>query len=100
MQNWFLINLGDAMLADPEQERIKERLESEYGNIGNPEEMAAFIRHESEGRLHCDAKIYLSPMSAAIAKELGARPCAKPGPEGLGLLAGPQAAWATLFPAN
>ncbi len=62
MKQWFLKNLGDAMLAGDQQGRIKELLSPAFSDAGSPAEMAAFIRHESEGRLHCEVKIYLSPM--------------------------------------
>lgn len=98
MKNWFFKNLGDAMLAGDQQDRIQQLLLSAYSDTGSPKEMAAFIRHESEGRLHCEVKIYLSPMSIAVASAVDAEPCEKPSPDGLGLLAGSQDAWMVLFP--
>lgn len=98
MRNWFLLNLGDAMLACDQQDRIKQLLLSAYADVGNPKGMAAFIRHESEGRLHCEVKIYLSPMFAAVAREVNAKLCEKPLPEGLSMLAGSQDSWPLLFP--
>jgi hypothetical protein len=98
MRNWFLKNLGDAMLAFDQQERIKQLLLSAYSDAGSPKDMAAFIRHESEGRLHCEVKIYFSPMSIAVAREVNAKPCEKPSPDGLSMLAGPQDSWLVLFP--
>ena len=98
MRNWFLKNLGDAMLAGDQQERIKQLLLSAYSEADSPKEMAAFIRHESEGRLHCEVKIYFSPMSIAVAREVNAEPCEKPSPDGLSILAGSQDSWVVLFP--
>jgi hypothetical protein len=98
MRNWFLKNLGDAMLACDQQDRIKQLLLSAYVHDGSPKEMAAFIRHESEGRLHCEVKIYFSPMSVAVAREVNAEPCEKPSPDGLSILAGSQDSWLVLFP--
>lgn len=98
MRNWFLKNLGDAMLADDQQDRIKQLLLSAYSDADSPKEMAAFIRHESEGRLHCEVKIYFSPMSIAVAREVNAEPCEKPSPDGLSMLAGSQDSWMVLFP--
>jgi len=60
--------------------------------------MAAFTRHESEGHLHCEVKIYFSPMSVTVAREVNARPCEKPSPTGLSLLAGSEESWLALFP--
>ena len=59
--------------------------------------MAIFIRHESEGRLHCKVNAYFSPAAGAVAEAVGARPCSKPAPDGLGLLAGAKESWALLF---
>ena len=86
------------MLAGDQQERIKQLLLSAYSEADSPKEMAAFIRHESEGRLHCEVKIYFSPMSIAVAREVNAEPCEKPSPDGLSILAGSQDSWVVLFP--
>ena len=98
MRNWFLKNLGDAMLAGNQQDRIKQLLLSAYSAADSPKEKAAFIRHESEGRLHCEVKIYFSPMSITVAREVNAEPCEKPSPDGLSMLAGSQDSWMVLFP--
>jgi hypothetical protein len=98
MRNWFLKNLGDAMLAGEQQDRIKQLFLSAYSDADSSKEMAAFIRYESEGRLHCDVKIYFSPMSIAVAKEVNAEPCGKPSPDGLSMLAGSEDSWMVLFP--
>ena len=98
MRNWFLKNLGDAMLAGDQQDRIKQLFLSANSDANSPKEMAAFIRHESEGRLHCEVKIYFSPMSIAVAREVNAEPCEKPSPDGLSILAGSQDSWVILFP--
>lgn len=97
MQNWFVKNLGDAMLALEEQEQIKALFQSTYAGVECPKEAAAFIRHESEGNLHCEAKIYFSPMSAAVAKAVGAKPCSKPSQVGLSVLAGDPESGSVLF---
>ena len=86
------------MLTSDQQDRIKQLLLSAYADAGNPKEMAAFTRHESEGRLHCEVKIYFSPMSVAVAREVNAEPCEKPSPDGLSMLAGAQDSWRVLFP--
>ena len=98
MRNWFLKNLGDALLAGDQQDRIKQLFLSAYSDADSPKEMVAFSRHESEGRLHCEVKIYFSPMSIAVAREVNAEPCEKPSPDGLSILAGSQDSWVVLFP--
>lgn len=98
MKQWFLKNLGDAMLAGDQQDHIRQLLLPACSDAGNPEKMAAFIRHESEGRLHCEVKIYFSPLLIAVANAVDAEPCEKPSPDGLSLLAGTQESWVALFP--
>lgn len=98
MKHWFSKNLGDAMLAYDSLDRLEELLSSAYTNAGSPNDMATFIRHESEGRLHCEVKVYFSPQSFFVAKEVNAKPCEKPSIDGLSILAGSQDSWQTLFP--
>jgi len=98
MNNWFCKNLGDAMLALESQDRLAQYLTTLYAKAGNPSHMAAFFRHESEGHLHCEVKVYLSPGSAAAARAIGAEPCERPSTHELGLLAGGRDSWQELFP--
>ena len=98
MTCWFTKNLGDAMLAGESIEHIKELFLEEYAADSCSREKALFIRHESEGRLHCEVKIYFSPAAVIAAKAVNATPCNKPSSEGLGLLAGSEESWSVLFP--
>ena len=98
MKNWFSKNLGDAMLACEPLGQLEERFLSVYAEAGSPDDMAVFIRHESEGRLHCEVKVYFSPASVVVAREVGAKPCQRPSPDNLGLLAGSGDSWSRLFP--
>lgn len=98
MSTWCTSNLGDAMLAGESLDHIKSLFLSTYESINGPKEMAVFIRHESEGRLHCEVKIYFSPAAREVAKSVGAVACKKPSPTGLGLLAGSKESWSVLFP--
>jgi hypothetical protein len=98
MKGWFLKNLGDATLAYQSLERIEKMLLSEYASAGSPHDMAAFMRHESEGCLHCQLTVYLSPNLVDVAVEIDAEPCGKPSPVGLSLLLGSQDSFKTLFP--
>lgn len=97
MNNWFVVNLGDALMADALLEGIKVLWQSEYGNGNLSNELAVFIRHESEGDLHCVVKVYFAPCTVALAEELGALSCVKPSAQGLGLLIGPEGAHQALF---
>ncbi len=74
------------MLAGEPLERIKALFLSTYGNHGAPNEPAVYIQHESEGRLHCEAKVYFPPEIADLARQVGAAPCSKPSLNSLGVL--------------
>lgn len=88
MNTWFTCNLGDAMLAGVELDHIKALFLSAYEKRNKPDDMAVFFRHESEGRLQCEVKVYFSPSAAAVAQEFDATHCQRPALQGLGLLAG------------
>lgn len=86
------------MLAGGPLGRLEALFQQEYPDLGGTDAPAVFIRHESEGRLHCELKAYLSPGAAVLAGRLGAEPCTRPALPGLSLLAGPEDSWAELFP--
>ena len=98
MENWYVKNLGDAMLACDEQDGIEVDFRCAREAAGCSDGIAAFVRHESDGRLHCEVKLYFSPASVDIAKALGAMRCAQPSVHGLAMLVGSEAAWGVLFP--
>jgi len=98
MSTWSSKNLGDPLLADDERSRIEDSFRAALAEAGCPNEMALFIRHESEGRLHCEVKLYFSPASLIVARQNGATPCEPPSSHGLGLLVGSEDAWHALFP--
>ncbi|MDK9708566.1 MAG: hypothetical protein OEL83_16100 [Desulforhopalus sp.] len=97
MGRWFQKNLGDAMLAFVELEHVELVCQSAYTKANCSEEMAVFLRHESEGRLHCEVVVYFSPAMAHIAGELGAIPCEQPTRYGLSLLVGTPDGWPQLL---
>lgn len=98
MSVWFTKNLGDAMLAQEPLDRIHQLFLPAYEQADGSKEMAVFIRHESEGRLHCEVKAYFSPASVVVARAVDAEPCARPSPNGLSLLVGSEDSWPALFP--
>jgi len=98
MNVWFTKNLGDAMLAGDLLDQIQDAYRQAYEKSGGSGEMAVFIRHESEGRLHCEIRAYFSPASVNVASAVDAEPCARPAPDGLSLLVGPEESWKKLFP--
>lgn len=100
MSQWHKLNLGDPLLAGPVLDGIRRSLAAPPTPEDKSAIGAAFLRHESEGRLHCELHVYLSPGAASLASSLGARACGKPRPAGLELLAGPREAWTILFPGS
>ncbi|MEJ2531915.1 MAG: hypothetical protein P8Y92_08975 [Halioglobus sp.] len=97
MRAWFKKSLGDAMLAGTELDRIQALLFAAYSTAGNPEELAAFLRHESDGRLHCEVMIYFSPGFASVATAVEAETCERPAPDGLSVLVGSEHSQLTLL---
>jgi hypothetical protein len=98
MNNWYLLSLGDGMLAPTPASEIEETFRRAFEAAGRPADMAVFTRPESEGRLHCEVMAYFSPAAAQVAQSFEARPCSKPARAGLGLLAGDERSWSVLFP--
>lgn len=88
VSNWFVSNLGDAMLAQDALVDIQRRFDAAWRRAGRPQDMGLFVRHVSEGRLHCEVLVYFSPAAAVVARECDAEPCAPPAREGLDRLGG------------
>jgi hypothetical protein len=97
MTGWFAKNLGDAMLAGDSLDRIEAAYSSLYGRDDSHQDVAVFIRHESEGRLHCEEMAYFSPNSFLLAAALDTAPCKRPSKHDLSLHVGPGDSWQTVF---
>lgn len=98
MESWYSIGLGDGITAAAPSAEIEETFLQTFNAAGKPADMAVFTRLESEGRLHCEVIAYFSPAALKVAKAFDAKPCERPARVGLGLLAGDQHCWSTLFP--
>lgn len=98
MQTWFSQALGDGVLAFEPKESLREQFERMCAQAEHPVDMAVFTRHELEGRLQCEVIAYFSPAAAALAQQVGAKPCERPSTQELDLLAGDASCWAALFP--
>jgi len=98
MSDWFSISLGDGITASEPLADIEAQFALARQAAGMPPDMAVFVSHESEGRLHCTVRAYFSPACVTLAQALAAQPCPAPNPVNLTLLAGDKAAWASLFP--
>nr|WP_051221606.1 hypothetical protein [Neptunomonas japonica] len=83
------------MLAAEALEHIQMLFLAAYKKAGSPDDMAVYVRHEAEGRLHCEVKLYFTPATHEVAEAISARYCPPPSPEGLGLLAGSETALST-----
>jgi hypothetical protein len=77
---------------------IEALFQSAYRDTACPKNVAVFVRHNSEGHLHCQVDVFLSPGAAFLAKEIDAAPCGKPSIDGLDLLIGSKDSWSVLFP--
>lgn len=98
MQSWLKVNLGDALLASEKLTQIEQQISKKYQDSNAAKEIAAFIRHESEGCLHCQVIVYFPPEASVIAKTFNATSCAKPSFFDLSLLAGNEESWRIYFP--
>ena len=85
MSRWFAVNLGDAMLAGEALEDVRSKF---VELTDNANDAAVLMRHESDGRLHCELWLYFPPELATLAASIGARPCDPPSAHGMGLLIG------------
>ncbi len=97
MSGWFVKNLGDAMLATGALDRILASYAAIYQGGERRQNAAVFIRHESEGRLHCEVMAYFSPDAYRLAAAFDADPCRRPEPGGLSLHAGTADSWQDIF---
>lgn len=97
MDHWYSVSLGDGIMAAIPSAQIEEHFQHLFTLAGKPQEMAVFVRSESEGRLHCEVIAYFSPAAFELAKSFDAQPCTKPARTGLGLLAGDEGSWSALF---
>jgi hypothetical protein len=95
---WFTQNLGDAMLAGEALAQLEALFLSAYRKSDRSDKIAIFIRHETEGRLHCEVKAYFSSDAVVVARKVDADPCARPSQDGLSLLIGSEDSWLALFP--
>ncbi|NMF87535.1 hypothetical protein [Aromatoleum petrolei] len=85
MDQWFTANLGDAMLAGEDLERVCALFERRHGRNATT---AVLMRHENQGRLHCELVLYFPPELADLAAAVGAHVCGQPGLPGLGVAIG------------
>lgn len=73
MDQWFMANLGDAMLAGDELDHVCALFELQ-GNRSPT--TAVLMRHENLGRLHCELVLYFPPNWPISPREWGRIPAA------------------------
>lgn len=88
MTGWHVMNLGDAMVAASDLAELQQRFDRIHRRHGRPSDMALYVQHVSDGRLHCEVLVYFTPAALPVAQELGAEPCAPPTMDNLGLPSG------------
>ncbi len=77
-ENWFCLDLGDAMVAAGQLPSLAESLAQLRAGVADSAALQACYRHETRAGLHCHVVVYLAPAFAPFARRLGASPCAKP----------------------
>lgn len=85
---WRVLNLGDPLLADQRLTQVLDAAGAACLDATPGADMAVFQRHESEGRLHCELKLYFSPALDELARSQGARRCRAPTAHDLSQVAG------------
>lgn len=85
---WYRLELGDGLLSAEALDRLRYDFEAWWDGEERPENASAWVRHESEGRLHCETVVYLSPGASGFAARVHAEACPRPGGSGLGRVAG------------
>jgi hypothetical protein len=83
MNCWHSLDLGDAITAHLDLERIRGRVQQGRAGHGCPADAGVFVGYDSGGGLHCEVTLYFAPRVADLARELGARPCDEPAEAGL-----------------
>ena len=56
VSRWFSKGLGDPLLAGESLDHIGALVRSAQARTGGPRDLAVFVRHEAEGRLHCEVR--------------------------------------------
>ena len=90
MNTWFKKELGDAVMAAPVLETLKEQHAAMYGAADVAESPPLLVRYDASGGLHCEVTVYFSPAAASLANLIHAEACATPVLTGASLLAGKQ----------
>jgi len=87
MSTWFKKELGDAVMAAPVLETIKEQHAALY-DVGIDDSPSVYVRYDAGGGLHCEVTVYFSPTAATLANSFHAEVCGTPVLTGTSLLAG------------
>lgn len=83
METWFRLDLGDALLAQTELERLRQALPDVSGHADD----WIYVSHEAPGSLHCHLIVWFPPAAAGLGRRFGAEPSPSPDRNGLERLA-------------
>jgi hypothetical protein len=97
MCTWYSMSVGDALLADDQISHLKTCFSNFELEGAQVDASALFLRYETKAHLYCEGIVYFSPATHPFALSMDAHPCAQPNPQGLALLAGPEASREVLF---
>ena len=95
MNTWFRKSLGDAVMAAPELEALKEQFATTYQQQPDCDHAAIFVHYDSGNHLHCEVTVYFSPDAVSLALSVGAQTCKQPPATILSLLCGDKQALTT-----
>lgn len=83
--NWYRLNLGDAMLAETQLFQLRKDFLQYLQATPETERKQLYTRHESKGSLHCELIAYLTPDCRDFACQKNAMACPPPCEAGLSL---------------
>lgn len=89
MTQWYSINMGDALLAQPRLSELEHHLTELYEQADERAHLAACYRHENHG-MHCHLVVFITAGFQALARLEGATRCNPPDPADISFLAGDQ----------
>ena len=88
MSMWFKKQLGDAVMAAPVLETLKEKYIAMYAAPHSNDSPQVWVQYDAAGGLHCEVTVYFSPAAAALAMSVGAEVTTAPSLESVSPLMG------------
>ncbi|MBN7818590.1 hypothetical protein [Bowmanella yangjiangensis] len=82
---WFVVDLGDALLAQNKLVELQTQLTTAWQGAGQPQEMLAGYCYRGSG-LHCQVDVFISEALQYVVNLPAAKPCYRPPPDFQSLL--------------